>query len=66
MELLKDKALRWFEPTIRDFVENAYEFRKLETRAIYDNFDTFKQEIKSVFGLADKKQAAEMALGQLR
>ncbi|SPJ91056.1 uncharacterized protein FTOL_13458 [Fusarium torulosum] len=56
MELLKDKALRWFEPTIRDFVDNAYEFRKLETRAIYDDFDAFEHEMKNSFGLADFEQ----------
>ncbi|KAL6399851.1 hypothetical protein AUP68_17259 [Ilyonectria robusta] len=40
--LLKDKALRWFEPVMRDYLNNPYHARKDETRAIYASYEAFE------------------------
>lgn len=62
---LKDKALRWFEPVMRDYVNHVYADRKEETRAIYGSYEVFEHELKSAFGLQDEKRAAEQQIQKL-
>ncbi|KAL6412965.1 gag polyprotein [Ilyonectria robusta] len=63
--LLKDKALRWFEPVIRDYLNNPYHAQKDKTRAIYASYEAFERELRDAFGLIDEKRAAEMRLQKL-
>ena len=63
---LKSKALQWFEPIMRDYVNNPPDQRKVETRTVYANYLTFEKELKDAFGLMDEKRAAEMAIQKLK
>lgn len=63
---LKDKALRWFEPIIRDYVNNPPEKRKRETRFVYENYGNFEKELRDAFGLVDEKRLAEISIRKLK
>lgn len=65
MGFLKDKALRWFEPIMRDYVNHPYDQRKNETRTIYGSYETFEHELKSFCGFQDEKRAAEIQIRKL-
>ncbi|KAF4333576.1 gag poly [Fusarium beomiforme] len=59
---LKDKALRWFEPIIRDYVTKPRHERKEMTQYIYKKYENFEKELKSAFGTIDEKHMAEMKI----
>lgn len=60
--LLKGRAAEWFEPTLRDWLENPDSQRKAETREIFGNFNTFATKLKETFGNPDERRTAERQL----
>jgi hypothetical protein len=66
MGFLHDKALRWFEPIMRDYVNNPYELRKKETLNVYGSYEHFEQELKDFCGFQDEKRMAEQQIQKLR
>ena len=64
--LLRGKAADWFEPTVRNFVENGRTHCKVEVREIFDSFDKFEEGLKNTFGDPDEIRSAERRLRVLR
>ena len=53
---LEGKALRWFEPTIKDFLTNPdNDDREEFTQNVFADYSTFEAEIQKVFGDTDEK-----------
>ena len=63
---LEGRALEWFEPTQRDYLENAEDERQKETLAIFELFANFEDAITKVFGVYDKRTRVENKLNKLR
>jgi hypothetical protein len=51
---LEGAAAAWFEPTLRDFVNNSYDFRKFQTTEIFGDYTMFEQALLDAFGAVDK------------
>ncbi|MDB5911246.1 MAG: hypothetical protein JWP34_5363 [Massilia sp.] len=64
--LLKGSALDWFEPTLRDYSENAEDDREDGTNRIFGSFSHFANDLKKTFGNPDEKRSAERELEMLR
>jgi hypothetical protein len=65
--LLKGNALTWFEPTLRDFVDNPLEDdREDETNRAFSSFMAFEDNLKKTFGEPDETRAAQRELQQLK
>jgi hypothetical protein len=62
--LLKGKAAEWFEPTLKDFVDNKTDptLRKPETRAVFSSLNKFWEKLQETFGNPDEQRAAERQL----
>ena len=54
---LKGDALSWFEPTLRDYLENNGQPNKMDddTRSIFQSLAKFEETLKSTFGDPDKE-----------
>ena len=63
---LEGRALEWFEPTQRDYLENTEDERQKETLTIFESFANFEDAITKVFGVYDKRSQAESKLNKLR
>jgi hypothetical protein len=63
---LQGDAANWFEPTLRDQLQNAHDERDDETHNIFGNFSTFARRLTETFGNPDEKRTAERRLGQLK
>jgi len=63
---LEGRALEWFEPTQREFLENGPDERAAETNHIFEAFVHFEDAITKVFGVHDKRARAETDLNNLR
>ncbi len=63
---LKGKALRWFEPTLKDRLEAKKEDQDNFTKKIFKSYNTFEEEISKVFGDVDEKLYAQERLSRLR
>ena len=64
--LLKGDALSWFEPYLRDYLENTPEDRTADTDKFFENFDNFASAIKNTFGDVDETRTAERQLLNIR
>lgn len=65
--LLAGDALAWFEPIMRDYLENPDVNKQDEdTVAIFRNFNNFERALKDVFGNPDETREAERKLKKLR
>lgn len=62
---LKGDALVWFEPYLRDFVNNTSTTRKDETNTMFKTLDNFEKAIKAAFGDLDEQRANEKRLLRL-
>ncbi|KAF6805928.1 reverse transcriptase domain protein [Colletotrichum sojae] len=62
---LKKDAFAWFEPTMRDHLENTHNNQDDETQAIFSNYDEFEKRLKSTFGNPDEERIAERKLMNL-
>jgi hypothetical protein len=63
---LKGQAFEWFEPRIRDYLENDAKDRKSATDELFATYDNFAKELKSVFREVDEKRLAERELRMLK
>ncbi len=65
--LLKGDAIAWFEPILRDYVENDNpEEREKETTRIFGSFYEFEKALKNAFGRPDAERKAAQQLKGLR
>ena len=64
---LEGKVLRWFEPTIKDFLTNTNNDNREEfTQNVFTDYSTFEAEIQKVLGDTDKKLYTQERLACLR
>jgi hypothetical protein len=63
---LTGKAADWFEPILRDHLENANAQRREETKNMFAHFDNFAEALKLTFGNPDEVRTAERQLLALR
>jgi hypothetical protein len=63
---LRGQALAWFEPRMRDYLENTDEAKDESTRAMFNDYDEFEERLKKVFGDTDEERKAERELARLR
>ena len=63
---LTGAAHDWFEPTLRDFLENEYGSQSSFTRTIFATYDNYENAIKGAFGEPDEERVAQNKLHHLR
>jgi hypothetical protein len=64
---LEGKALRWFEPTMKDRLDNQDEDDREDfTTKVFGQYAEFEKEILKVFGDTDEKLHAQERLARLR
>lgn len=63
---LEGNALAWFEPTLRDYLENPVAEQDTTTEDIFASYATFEESLKGAFGDPDEERIAERQLGSLR
>ena len=63
---LKGDALNWFEPRMRDYLENPEEDQDDETKEIFQSYAKFEERLKGTFGDPDEERTAERQLMNLR
>jgi hypothetical protein len=64
---LEGKALRWFEPTLKDYLEHEDEDDREEfTQEVFKKYTKFEEEIRKVFGDTDEKLHTQERLARLR
>jgi hypothetical protein len=64
---LEGKALRWFEPTLKDYLEHEDKDDREEfTQEVFKKYTKFEEEIRKVFGDTDEKLHAQERLARLR
>ena len=63
---LDGNALRWFEPTWRDFLLKPADERDEFTTAVFELYERFEEELWKVFGDTDEKRYAQERLASLR
>jgi hypothetical protein len=63
---LEGKALRWFEPTLKDFLNNTdNDDREEFTQKVFKDYSNFEKELEKVFGDIDEKIHAQDRLARL-
>ncbi|KAH8193756.1 hypothetical protein TruAng_012078 [Truncatella angustata] len=64
---LRGDALEWFEPTMRDYLNNNTEAsREDSTNEMFANYAKFEDKLKATFGNPDETRTAERRLIQLK
>jgi hypothetical protein len=63
---LKDKALRWFEPTLKDYLMIKTADQDDFTTKVFGSYAEFEKEITKVFGDTDEKIHAQDRLARLK
>lgn len=63
---LEGEALEWFEPTVKDFLENAEDDREKTTRELFASYANFEERLKDNFDNPDKERAAAQQLMNIR
>ena len=65
---LADNAMDWFEPTLRDYLDNIGQPDKMDskTQAIFQSYAKFEESLKATFGDPDEEQSAERKIRNLR
>ena len=63
---LTGAAHDWFEPTLRDYLENGYNEQSSFTRVIFATYDNYENAIKGAFGEPDEDRVAQNKLHHLR
>ncbi|KAH8172318.1 hypothetical protein LIA77_06573 [Sarocladium implicatum] len=57
--LLSGKAFEWWEPTLRDFLDNESDaLREEETNDIFRSYESFEEKLKNAFGDPDEERTA--------
>ena len=62
VSFLKEDVLTWFEPIIRDYIENDKSDWKEEIKKLYNSYTEFEKAIKEAFGSLDEEREAERKL----
>ena len=63
---LREDALDWFEPTMRDYLNNEPKDHEPDTKKVFADYDEFERRLKATFGNPDEVRTAERQLMQLR
>ena len=63
---LRDRAAEWLEPFLKDWLFSAPGARNVDTEAIFNSYDTFRQRIGMMFGELNEQHKAQMALDTIR
>ena len=63
---LTGKALNWFEPMMRDYLENGEEERAEDTKKAFGSIDDFCTMLQDTFGNPDEEREAERRLAALK
>ncbi|KAL9570381.1 hypothetical protein ACKAV7_005460 [Fusarium commune] len=64
--LIQGDAKDWFEPILRDFLENEEEAQDQDTQNIFGNWDNFEQVLKDNFGVVNEERQAAAELLALK
>jgi hypothetical protein len=60
--LLTGKAAEWWEPTLRDYLEQKEEQRSAATKAVFGSYAKWAAKLKETFGNPDETRTAERKL----
>jgi hypothetical protein len=63
---LEGQALKWFEPALEDYLTKEAADRDTFTDKVFEDYASFEEEIRKVFGDADGKRHAQERLARLR
>ena len=63
---LGGSAADWFEPTMRDWLENDKKNQDKDTKTLFGDLDTFAERLQEIFGNPDEKRTAERRLAHLK
>lgn len=64
--LLEGAALDWSEPRLREFLNSTKDKWSDDTIHVFESYDNFERELRTVFGEIDEERMAERQLMQLR
>ena len=56
---LRGPAFDWFEPFLRDYINNVEAEREAETKDMFSSFSKFKLRITRIFGDIDEERTSE-------
>lgn len=60
-QYLKDEAYDWFEPRLRDFLENGKDCSH-ETQEVFSSYPEFVKQLKDTYGVVDEEREAARQL----
>lgn len=63
---LKGEALMWFEPYLREYLENGYSKCKPETKYMFDSLSHFEEKLSAAFGKVDEIREMEQKILTLK
>src|SRR3569833_87388 len=63
---LEGRALDWFEPILRDYLEEAEDVQDELTLKVFASFDEFAKRLTDTFGNPDEERDAERRLSNLK
>jgi len=63
---LTGQAARWFEPTLKDYIDHASAKQQVFTKTVFEDYDQFEKELRKVFGDQDERVHAQDRLARLR
>jgi hypothetical protein len=64
--LLTGKAFEWWEPTLRDYLDNEEADQDDDTKVLFASYEAFEQRLTNVFGDPDEVRTATRKLKTLR
>lgn len=64
--LIQGAAKDWFEPIMRDYLENEENLQDQDTQNIFGNWENFEQALKDNFGVVNEERQAAAELLALR
>ncbi|KAL5611280.1 hypothetical protein FOBRF1_007397 [Fusarium oxysporum] len=64
--LIQGEAKDWFEPILRDFLENEEEAQDQDTQNIFTNWENFEKALKNNFGVVNEERQAAAELLALK
>ncbi|KAK2675221.1 hypothetical protein RAB80_010205 [Fusarium oxysporum f. sp. vasinfectum] len=64
--LIQGDAKEWWEPIMRDFLENEENLQEQDTQNIFTNWDNFEQALKDNFGVVNEERQAAAELLALK
>lgn len=63
---LEGDALAWYEPILRDLLDNSAAIQDKRTKEVFSSFMRFEEALKDAFGDPDEDRTSERQLMQLR